>query len=334
MAASAPIAVTLGEPAGVAPEIVAAAWRRRETEKLPPFFWIGAPEALRAHGVDVPTAEIATPEAAIDAFADALPVLARPLGGPVTPGRPQAATASAVIAAIEEAVALLRSGRAAAMVTAPIQKSALHAAGLEGPGHTEFLARLAGRPVEDAVMMLAVPGLRVVPLTVHVPLAQVPALITAERLRHVARILVHALARDFAVARPRIAVAGLNPHAGEAGAIGEEETRILIPAIASLRTEGLDIRGPLAADTLFHADARTGYDAALCMYHDQALIPLKTIDFFRGVNITLGLPFVRTSPDHGTALDIAGSGRARPDSLIAAIRTAAEMAARRCVHDG
>ena len=183
-------------------------------------------------------------------------------------------------------------------------------------------------------MMLAVPGLRVVPLTVHVPLAHVPALITAERLRHVARILAHALVRDFALARPRIAVAGLNPHAGEAGTMGEEETRILIPAIAALSTEGLDIRGPFAADSMFHDDARARYDAALCMYHDQALIPLKTIDFFRGVNVTLGLPFVRTSPDHGTALDIAGSGRARPDSLIAAIRMAAEMAARRRAHDG
>ncbi len=329
-----PIAVTLGEPAGVAPEIVAAAWRRRDADALPPFFWIGAPEALRAHGVEVPIAEIAEPAAAIGAFADALPVLTRPLGGLVTPGRPQAATASAVIAAIEEAVALVQAGHAAAVVTAPIQKTALYAAGFKAPGHTEFLARLAARPVEDAVMMLAVPGLRVVPLTVHVPLAHVPALITAERLRHVARILAHALVRDFALARPRIAVAGLNPHAGEAGTMGEEETRILIPAIAALSTEGLDIRGPFAADSMFHDDARARYDAALCMYHDQALIPLKTIDFFRGVNVTLGLPFVRTSPDHGTALDIAGSGRARPDSLIAAIRMAAEMAARRRAHDG
>ncbi len=332
MAAPAPIAVTLGEPAGIAPEIVAAAWRRRDAEKLPPFFWIGAPAALYAHGVEVPIAEIATPATAIDAFSDALPVLARPLGGPVTPGRPQAATASAVIAAIEEAVALVEAGGAAAMVTAPIQKSALYAAGFEVPGHTEFLARLAGRPVEDAVMMLAVPGLRVVPLTVHVPLMQVPALVTAERLRHVARILAHALVRDFAIARPRIAVAGLNPHAGETGTIGDEETRVLIPAIDALRLEGLEIRGPLAADTMFHAEARSTYDAALCMYHDQALIPLKTVDFFGGVNITLGLPFVRTSPDHGTALGIAGRGRARPDSLIAAIRTAAEMAARRRAH--
>ncbi|MFQ5347625.1 MAG: 4-hydroxythreonine-4-phosphate dehydrogenase PdxA [Rhodothalassiaceae bacterium] len=329
MSGSSPIAVTLGEPAGVGPEIIAAAWQRRNDNSLPPFFWLGSTEALRAQGVSVPVAEIAAPEEVAAAFGKGLPVLPRTLPAPVVPGRPDRANAPAIIAAIEEAVSLVTGGRATALVTAPIQKSTLRAAGFEAPGHTECLARLAGRPAEDAVMMLTIPGLRVVPLTIHVPLARVPVLVTAARLRHVAEILHRALRQDFGIAEPRIAVAGLNPHAGEAGVMGDEEECIIAPAIAALRTAGLDIRGPLSADTMFHAEARAGYDAALCMYHDQALIPLKTLDFHGGVNITLGLPFVRTSPDHGTALALAASGKARPDSLIAAIRMAADIAARR-----
>jgi 4-hydroxythreonine-4-phosphate dehydrogenase len=235
-----------------------------------------------------------------------------------------------VIASIARSVALTRAGATAAVVTNPIHKATLYAAGFGFPGHTEFLAQLAGgaRPV----MMLVGPSLRVVPLTVHIALAEVPGRLDQEMIVAQGRIVAEALRRDFAITRPRLAVAALNPHAGEGGAMGDEEERFVVPAVARLRAEGIDVVGPLPADTMFHPRARQGYDAALCMYHDQALVPVKTLDFDEAVNVTLGLPFVRTSPDHGTALDIAGQGRARPDSLIAAIELAAAMARRRRKH--
>src|SRR5207253_5765921 len=260
-------------------------------------------------------------------FADALPVL--PIGGsPIAgPGRPDPADAPLVIGAIDAAVADVRGGRAAAVVTNPINKDALYRAGFRHPGHTEYLAELAGAG-GGAVMMLASPQLRVVPVTVHLALREAVAQLSGAAIVHAGWLTHEALVRDFGIAAPVIACAGLNPHAGEAGALGGEDIDIIMPAIAELRAAGIDVRGPLAADTMFHAAARSGYDAALCMYHDQALIPVKTIDFDGAVNVTLGLPFIRTSPDHGTAFDIAGQGVARPDSLIAALRLAPAMAAR------
>jgi 4-hydroxythreonine-4-phosphate dehydrogenase len=261
-------------------------------------------------------------------FADALPVA--PLGGtPVAePGHPAPADQALVLRAIETAVADVRDGRAAALVTNPINKDALYRAGFRHPGHTEYLAELAGSK-EPAVMMLAGRDLRVVPVTIHLALRDAIEALSTAAIIHAGRIVDAALRRDFAIAAPVIAVAGLNPHAGESGGLGHEDIDIIAPAIAELRAAGIDARGPLAADTMFHAEARRRYDAALCMYHDQALIPIKTLDFDGAVNVTLGLPFIRTSPDHGTAFDIAGKGIARPDSLIAALRLAAEMAARR-----
>jgi 4-hydroxythreonine-4-phosphate dehydrogenase len=258
----------------------------------------------------------------------ALPVL--PIRGAIKaePGRPDPEDAPLVIGAIDAAVADVRAGRAAAIVTNPINKDLLYRAGFHHPGHTEYLAELAGSGAE-AVMMLACPELRVVPVSIHVPLREaIEALSTAAIVR-TGRVTYEALRRDFGVAQPVIAVAGLNPHAGENGTLGRDDLDIVAPAVAELRGLGIDAKGPLAPDTMFHAEARAGYDAALCMYHDQALIPLKTIDFHGGVNVTLGLPFIRTSPDHGTAFDIAGKGVARPDSLIAALRLGAEMAQRR-----
>ena len=257
-----------------------------------------------------------------------LAVLPVPFAAPALPGRPDPANAPGVVAAIDRAVALVMSGAAGAVVTAPISKAVLKAgAGFAHPGHTEYLAHLAGGA--DVAMMLAAPGLRVVPATIHIPLAQVPAALTPAVLERAIRITRTALIRDFAIPAPRIAVAGLNPHAGESGTMGREEIEVMIPVLDRLRAEGFDLSGPLPADTMFHPEARARYDAAVCAYHDQALIPLKTLDFHGGVNVTLGLPFVRTSPDHGTAFDIAGRGLARPDSLIAALRLADELARRR-----
>jgi 4-hydroxythreonine-4-phosphate dehydrogenase len=250
------------------------------------------------------------------------------LAAPAPPGRPDPANAQVVVAAIDRAVALVQAGEAAAVVTNPINKKALKdGAGFAFPGHTEYLAHLAGVP--RVVMMLASPLLRVVPVTIHIPLADVPRALTADLIEETARITAAALSRDFGIARPRIAVAGLNPHAGEQGAMGREEIEMISPALERLRAEGMEIAGPLPADTMFHAQARARYDAALTMYHDQGLIPLKALDFARGVNVTLGLPFVRTSPDHGTAYDIAGTGQADPTSLIEALNLATDMAARR-----
>jgi 4-hydroxythreonine-4-phosphate dehydrogenase len=276
----------------------------------------------------VPVARIAAPEEAGAAFAEALPILHRPLTVPVVPGKPNTAHASAVIAAIEEAVAFAKSGRAAGVVTNPIQKASLTAAGFPHPGHTEFLGELAGLGAPP-VMMLACPELRVVPVTVHEALAKAIARLNPALIMETTRIVDAALKRDFGIAAPRLAIAGLNPHAGEAGTMGREEIDIIAPAIAALRAEGIDARGPMPPDTMFTALARPGYDVAICHYHDQALIPIKTIDMAGGVNVTLGLSIIRTSPDHGTALDIAGKGLADPASLIAAIRLAGDLAEKR-----
>jgi 4-hydroxythreonine-4-phosphate dehydrogenase len=328
---TAPLALTMGEPAGIGGELTLLAWQRRRAEALPPFFALDDPARLErlaaALGWAVPLRPIATPEEAAAAFPQALPVLPITLSHPVAAGHPDPANAPAVIAAIRTAAALVGAGRAAALVTNPIQKETLYAAGFRHPGHTEFLAELAGGA--EVAMMLACPELRVVLVTVHLSLRAAVAALSTDKIVAAGRIAAAALARDFAIARPLLAVAALNPHAGEGGTLGREEIEIIAPAVAALRASGIAAEGPAPADTLFHPAARRRYDAVLCMYHDQALIPLKTIDFAHGVNVTLGLPFIRTSPDHGTALDIAGSGKADPASLIAALKLAGAMAERR-----
>jgi 4-hydroxythreonine-4-phosphate dehydrogenase len=325
-----PLALTMGEPAGIGGEIALKAWRRRG-EGLPPFFVIDDPERLRQlaarTGMAVPVAAVDSPAEAGRRFAEVLPVLPQPLACEVAPGQPDPANTPAVRRSIERAVALAASGEAAAVVTNPIHKQVMYQGGFPFPGHTEFLSSLLGGARE--VMMLACPGLRVVPVTIHVALAEAIRSLTSDGIVTIGRVTARALTRDFGIARPRLAVAGLNPHAGEGGAMGREEIDLITPAVIALKASGIDAFGPLPPDTLFHARARAGYDAVLCMYHDQALIPLKTIDFDGGVNITLGLPIVRTSPDHGTAFEIAGSGAANEASLVAAIRTAAEIAAQR-----
>jgi 4-hydroxythreonine-4-phosphate dehydrogenase len=332
----APLALTVGEPAGIGGEIAMKAWLGRGSAdpalRVPPFYLIDDPDRLArlaaALGWPVPVRPIAAPAEALRIFAEALPVA--PLGAELRgrPGYPDPADAPAVISAIEAAVADVRAGRAAALVTNPIHKETLYRAGFRHPGHTEFLAELAGGDATP-VMMLVSPQLRVVPVTIHLALRRAAESLTAAAIVEAGKVTAAALSRDFGVAAPVLAIAGLNPHAGEAGALGHEEIDIIVPAITELRRLGIDARGPLAADTMFHEEARRSYDAALCMYHDQALIPIKTIDFDGGVNVTLGLPFVRTSPDHGTAFAIAGTGAARAGSLRAALRLAAEMAARR-----
>ena len=325
-----PLALTMGEPAGVGPEIIAAAWRSLREESQP-FLVIGDAALMRAQGVAVQ--EITAPSDAAAIFARALPVLNVPLPAPVTPGRPEPANAGAVADWIEQAVNLALGGEVAGLVTAPIAKAPLYAAGFRFPGHTEFIAELTAdvpfAGVRGPVMMLTAKDLRACLVTIHSPLAEVPELVTAERVSRTARVVNEAMKRDFGIASPRLALAALNPHAGEGGALGLEEIEVLAPAAAALRREGINITDPQPADTLFHDEARAGYDAVLCLYHDQALIPVKTLDFWGGVNATLGLPVVRTSPDHGTGFDIAGKGVARPDSLVAAIRLAGEMAAAR-----
>jgi 4-hydroxythreonine-4-phosphate dehydrogenase len=319
----------MGEPAGIGGEIALLAWQRRK-DGLPKFFSLDDPDRLAALArrlkLDAPVAEIADPAEASAAFAHALPVLPVRLPCTVEPGKPDGRAASAVLASIERAVELVRAGKAAAVVTNPIHKETLLDAGFAHPGHTEFLGELAGGTA-DPVMMLACDELRVVPVTIHIPLHQVMDAVTPARIVHCGKLTDAALRRRFGIAKPRIAVAGLNPHAGEGGHLGREEIDVVAPAIAELMRSGIGAFGPLAADSLFHPAARATYDAVLCMYHDQALIPIKTIDFDGGVNTTLGLPFVRTSPDHGTAFDIAGTDKANPASLIAALRLAAAMAA-------
>lgn len=318
-----PLALTMGEPAGIGAEISAKAWRAVRAAG-PAFFLIGDPDGIR----DAPVSLIDAPEQAAAVFPHALPILPLRLGAAAQPGRLDPANAPAVIAAIETAVSFALAGRAAGVVTNPIQKSVLTAIGFPHPGHTEFLGALAGRG-QPPVMLLACPGLRVVPVTVHLPLRlAIERLTTAMIVEH-GRIVAEALRSDFGIAAPRIVVAGLNPHAGEAGTMGMEDIEVVAPAVAALRTLGIAALGPLPADTLFTPRARAGYDCALCMYHDQALIPVKTLDMDGGVNVTLGLRVVRTSPDHGTALDIAGKGQADAGSLIAALRLAAEIAATR-----
>jgi 4-hydroxythreonine-4-phosphate dehydrogenase len=326
-----PLALTMGEPAGIGGELTLKAWQRR-ADGVPPFLALDDPERLaalaRRLGIDVEIAVIAAPEDAAARFDDALPVLPVALPVAVVAGRPTGRAAPAVIASIERAVALTQAGGTAALVTNPIHKETLYAAGFAFPGHTEFLAHAAGCD-DRAVMMLACPALRVVPVTVHLPLAAAIAELSEAAIIHAGRVTARALSADFAIARPRLRIAALNPHGGEGGQLGSEEKEIIAPAVAALKAQGIDASGPHPADTLFHARARSQCDAVICMYHDQALIPLKTIDFDGGVNITLGLPLVRTSPDHGTAFDIAGTGKARPDSLIAALKMAARIAANR-----
>jgi 4-hydroxythreonine-4-phosphate dehydrogenase len=329
-----PLALTLGEPAGIGPDIALQCWLRRRDLALPAFYLIGETQFLTrraaALGLDVACAQVAPAEAA-RTFDTALPVV--DLEHPVTaaPGRPDASSAPAAIGAIRQAVADVFAGRAAALVTNPIAKSVLYAAGFRHPGHTEYLAHLAqettGGALPHPVMMIWSETLAVVPVTIHVALKNVPGLLTQDLIVTTARIVAQDMTRRFGIARPRIAVAGLNPHAGENGSIGREDEETVKPAVARLQAEGLAVRGPLSADTLFHPAARAAYDVALCMYHDQALIPVKTLAFDQGVNVTLGLPFVRTSPDHGTAFDIAGTGKANPESLAAALRLAAQLAA-------
>jgi len=328
-----PLALTLGEPAGIGPDLTLELWRRRRELGTPAFYVTGDAgflrERARLRGLDVLMRET-RPEDAAGVFPDALPVV--PLAERVTasPGRPDASTAPAVVASIRTAVEHVLAGRAAAVVTNPIAKAVLYQAGFEDPGHTEYLARLAhaatGRPAMP-VMLLWSPALAVVPVTIHIPLRDVVARLTRDLIVRTGRIVAQDMAARFALPRARLAVAGLNPHAGEGGTIGREDVEIVAPAVADLRAEGIDVRGPLSADTLFHAAARATYDVALCMYHDQALIPIKTLAFDHGVNVTLGLPFVRTSPDHGTAFDLAGTDRADPSSLLAALKLAARMAA-------
>jgi 4-hydroxythreonine-4-phosphate dehydrogenase len=321
MTPQAPVALTLGEPAGIGPELAAMAWEKLDGRV--PFFVLGDPAHLGHLGV--PVAPIAAPPEAARVLHRGLPVLPHPFPAPATPGTLEPANAPAVVSAITRAVDLTVRGEAAALTTGPIHKKALmDGAGFAFAGHTEFLAHLAG--VDRVVMMLASPDLRVVPTTIHIPLAEVPRALDRALLSDTIRITDAALRRDFGIESPLIAVTGLNPHAGEGGAMGREEIETIAPVIEALRAEGYGLTGPHSADTLFHAAARARYDAAVAMYHDQALIPIKTLAFDAGVNVTLGLPFVRTSPDHGTALDIAGTGRARPDSLIAALELAAELA--------
>ena len=330
MSSRLPLAVTMGEPAGVGGELVLKAWRLRRTGNRP-FFAIDSCERLsdlsRSLGLGVPVRQIAEPADAAAAFPEALPVLPIALAAPVRAGHPDPANAPATIAAIERAVRLAQDGSIAGMVTNPIQKKTLQDAGFRHPGHTEFLAELAGGV--DVAMMLACPELRVVPVTIHLSLAEAVQTLDAPAIVRAGRIAASGLKALFGIERPRLAIAALNPHAGEQGAMGAEESRIIGPAITALKEAGIDVRGPSPADTLFHPAARETYDVAICMYHDQALIPIKTINFSGGVNVTLGLPFVRTSPDHGTALDIAGTGKADPASLIAAIDMADDMARRR-----
>ena len=315
-----PIALSCGEPAGVGPEIAVKA--AQALDGALPFFWIGdprhLPEGAAHHLIEAP-AEAMQPRGA------SLPVLAHRFAGHAEPGHPDPANAQGVIDVIARGVELVRAGAASALCTAPIHKKALKdGADFPYPGHTEYLAALGG--VERVVMMLACDELKVVPATIHIPLSEVPRALTPEALTSVLRITHAALQRDFGITAPRIAVAGLNPHAGEGGAMGHEEIEVITPVLDALRAEGMVLIGPQSADTMFHAAARAGYDAAVAMYHDQALIPIKTIDFAGGVNVTLGLPFIRTSPDHGTAFDIAGTGKANPTSLIEALQLAARMA--------
>jgi 4-hydroxythreonine-4-phosphate dehydrogenase len=329
-----PLALTSGEPAGIGPDITIKAWLRRNELKLPPFYLLGDRDLLAqrasALGLDVRIADSSAEDAAAT-FADALPVVDTGHAATAQPGRPDHSSADAALASIRQAVGDVVAGRAGAVVTNPIAKSVLYRAGFRHPGHTEFLAELAaaGGATPQPVMMLWSPALVVVPVTIHLSLREAIARLSSELIVSTARIVVAELKARFGLADPRLAVSGLNPHAGEDGSLGTEDRTIVAPAIEILRAEGIEVRGPLPADTMFHDAARKTYDCAICMYHDQALIPVKTLAFDEAVNVTLGLPFIRTSPDHGTAFDIAGTGKANPSSLIAALRLAARMVAAR-----
>jgi len=327
-----PLALTIGEPAGIGPDIALAAWLRRDEENLPPFYLLGDRALLadRAKLLDL-NVELADalPDQAIGLFARALPVVRTGKPATAEPGRPDETSAEAALSSIRLAVSDVTAGKAGAVVTNPIAKNVLYRAGFRHPGHTEFLAELAakGGRAPQPVMMLWSPALAVVPVTIHLALREALDQLSSELIVSTARIVVADLKARFGIAHPRLVVSGLNPHAGEDGSLGTEDFKIVAPAVEALRAEGIAVRGPLPADTMFHAAARETYDCAICMYHDQALIPIKTIAFEDAVNVTLGLPFIRTSPDHGTAFDIAGTGKANPSSLIAALRLAARMAA-------
>ena len=327
-----PLALTVGEPAGIGPDITIQAWLRRNELKLPAFYLLGDRDFVshraKALGLELKLAEVSAEEAS-DAFAEALPVVATGNETTAQPGRPDETSAGAAMASIRQAVGDVVAGRASAIVTNPIAKSVLYRAGFRHPGHTEYLAELAATNghTPQPVMMLWSPALVVVPVTIHLSLRDAIAQLSSDLIVTTARIVDAALKARFGLVNPRLAISGLNPHAGEDGSLGIEEKNIVTPAIEILRSEGIEVRGPLPADTMFHEAARKTYDCAICMYHDQALIPVKTLAFEEAVNATLGLPFVRTSPDHGTAFDIAGTGKADPSSLIAALRLAARMAA-------
>ncbi len=323
-----PLAVSLGDPAGIGPEVIAKAWAAREAHRLHPFFAIGDRRSIEAVW-DGPVIAISHPAEASGIFDTALPLLQVDDPGDIVAGKPNLAGARCALDAVELAVGLARSGAASGLVTGPVAKAQLYAIGFTHPGQTEFVAERCGVAPENVAMMLVGPDLRTVPITIHCPLAEVATQLTIDLIVSRVRACARGLVRDFGIAVPRMAVAGLNPHAGEGGTLGREEIDIIAPAIAELRAEGLQVTGPLAADTMFHAAARAQYDAAICMYHDQALIPLKTLHFDVGVNVTLGLPLLRTSPDHGTAFGIAGQGIATPRAMIAAIALAGQCAATR-----
>lgn len=318
----------MGDPAGIGPEVVAKAWAQRAEHNLAPFFAVGDVRAIEKvwHG---PVERVSEPSDAASLFSTALPVLSIQDAGSINPGHPDVDGARCALHALELAVGLTRSGAAGALVTGPVSKAQLYHIGFTDPGQTEFVGERCGISRDNAVMMLAGPTLRVVPITTHLALSQVSGLLTIDLIVAKTRVTARGLTRNFGIENPRLALAGFNPHAGEQGSMGREEIDILLPSIEILRSEGIDIVGPLPADTMFHPRARAQYDAALCCYHDQALIPLKTLHFDDGVNITLGLPIVRTSPDHGTAFDIAGKNIAEPGAMIAAIQLAASAAIRR-----
>jgi 4-hydroxythreonine-4-phosphate dehydrogenase len=325
-----PLALTLGDPAGIGPDVTLQAYEQRVRDEIPPFVLVGDATVLadRAETIGLPLS-LATVEAAEDAlqvFSEALPILPVPISGAVTAGHPSVEAMEGVKRAIETAAGLVQEGEARAIVTNPVSKAHLYQAGFEFPGHTEYLAALASTEASlHPVMMLVAGPFKVVPTTIHIPLNDVARCLTPKLLLETLRITHRDLRRFFGYTSPRLAVSGLNPHAGENGSLGREEVGIIVPTIEAARAEGIDANGPYPADTLFHAAAREGYDAAICMYHDQALVPFKTLAFEEGVNVTLGLPFVRTSPDHGTAFDIAGTGEANPRSLIEALRLAGAM---------
>jgi len=321
----APLAVSLGDPAGIGPEVIAKAWAIRRAHRLHPFFAIGDRRSITAVW-DGPVETISHPSEAPEVFETALPLLRVDDPGEITPGTPNLAGARCALDSVEMAVGLARSGAASALVTGPVAKSQLYAIGFDHPGQTEFVAERCGVAAENVAMMLVGPDLRTVPITIHQPLGKVIQTLNSELIVSRARTVARALIRDFAIPQPRLAVAGLNPHAGEGGSLGREEIEVIAPAVAQLQAEGLHVTGPLSADTMFHPAARAQYDAAICMYHDQALIPLKTLYFDSGVNMTVGLPILRTSPDHGTAFGIAGKGAASPRAMIAAIALAGDCA--------